>query len=1416
MCRVAEQQAGGTAYTDEQLTRWREAAIAGGLPEPSRRDRWQVLRAGVVNLWEFDEAEYWYADGWVQLTGRNETGKSSLMALTTLIPWLGDTSTTNIDTLGGSGKQFRYYVEPTTLDGDRRDASASSSRGWLWVEYARIVGSGDPEFFTTLGYAEARRASATLTPRWCTAHGAVRVRRGLDLIEARTVRSPKEVKESLADDPGQFVLPHVSGAAYRSAVAETLLGAEVERLETIGKMLRVARTPKLGESLNASFVTEKLRDALPGLERTEVEALAEGWDQLDRARRDLSLARDNVDALRQFVNQAWTPYARARLRQGADAAAAARSAFDGVTRRVRERGDALTTARAEVSRLDTAIADAQEQADRARAQREAHLQSRAYLDAQSRVQNLENKIADSERARSALKVATADIDRQDKAVAVAAAEVMAAEKKVEAHAIELKRLVAAVLEQAAVAGVRTAKDHASQRDWTRLGRAVASRRDAVHRLEVLDRAYQQHDNVARTTEERAAALRTTAETTVRDAEGAWTAAGSERERLTRAVAAWAEVLDAEVRPDASHIDQWVAALPQESDANGARLADGVRTHWFAPRVEVHARQRQGAELLRGRLKADRHQLLAEIETLRTAPDPVVPGPVLWQRSARVDRDGQPFWRLVNPRPGLDVDTLAHVEAALAAMGVLDAWVTPEGVRLTDADVQLTPTFPAVPGSSLTDLLEVAETDGPLASIVTAALAGIAWHDRPPSDHPAYAIGADGSWTTPVLSGRAEPLHPTAELLGQSARQAARQRRIDALTTQVADLDISIDGAQTVLDEAAAAEERLGAAFARLPVDGDLLGLLTTAATLTAAAERQSAQADAAERSAFARRTEADAARTAELDHAREFGLPVEPTERRAVDRALEEARHALAQVVGVERLHGGAVEMAAAASGRHEAATAVLKASRETRVEAEHALSRAEATESALRAAIDDDDAEVLARATRLGEVEKEHVDAAKADVAQRSTAERAFGTAENQLKQAEADRDLRRDERDASFNEFWRLVDSGLADQAIVELPAVEQRTIEATRDQVAVLRDRVPDPRGWAADPTVQADVVRRALQRLTERLETLRVALEAGGRTTRLDQASDPAQVSVVVEATGTAYAPRQALVRLQAIHDQLDAAYNESLQGTLTELLGSAFIEHLRDRLTELRRLTSRINDVLARHPTGTTRTRLRIHLAPAAGATEAVLSAIEQGDAILDVAVAGRVRDFLRSRIEEARALSESGAGGWQPLLADALDYRRWFAVTLQKKTGDGGHWTPLTSQNYAHLSGGARVVMLMLPFVATLTALYESMPAAPRPFWLDEAFDGLDTTNRATVLGLLGEFDLDVLVVGPGRLLNSPSVPVAAIYQVVRAEDPHPGADLAVELWAAGELTPIELSASGLAVLSGTTTEPSLFTDLEP
>ena len=143
--------------TTDQMREWRDSAVSGGLPSPVRTDRWQVLRAGVVNLWEFEVAEYWYAGGWAQLMGGNETGKSTLMALTTLIPWLGSTDQTNIDTLGRSGKRFAYYVVPTDNDGDRRPVNASRSRGWLWVEYGILRDSGHVSQHTAIQGMYARR-----------------------------------------------------------------------------------------------------------------------------------------------------------------------------------------------------------------------------------------------------------------------------------------------------------------------------------------------------------------------------------------------------------------------------------------------------------------------------------------------------------------------------------------------------------------------------------------------------------------------------------------------------------------------------------------------------------------------------------------------------------------------------------------------------------------------------------------------------------------------------------------------------------------------------------------------------------------------------------------------------------------------------------------------------------------------------------------------------------------------------------------------------------------------------------------------------------------------------------------------------------------------------------------------------------
>ena len=93
------------------------------------------------------------------------------------------------------------------------------------------------------------------------------------------------------------------------------------------------------------------------------------------------------------------------------------------------------------------------------------------------------------------------------------------------------------------------------------------------------------------------------------------------------------------------------------------------------------------------------------------------------------------------------------------------------------------------------------------------------------------------------------------------------------------------------------------------------------------------------------------------------------------------------------------------------------------------------------------------------------------------------------------------------------------------------------------------------------------------------------------------------------------------------------------------------------------------------------------------------------------------------------------------------------------------------------------MVTLLQPFIAALHAMYDQSGTGPRMMWLDEAFDGVDTDNRAMMLRLLTSCDLDWLIAGPGPIVNAATVPMATIYEVRRAPRPIPGVSLELAFW---------------------------------
>ncbi len=534
------------------LTSWRDTVIRGGLPAPARAERWQPLRAGVVNLWEYDAAEVWYADGRLQLQGANESGKSTLMTLTTLLLIAGDISSHNIDTLGQSEKRFRYYVEPTGHALDRRDATQAKNRGWAWLEFGSIGGGGAQEYFTLLLFAESRRADGTLKVQWCTAPGAARVRAGLALAKAGIVAEPGQFR----DVPG--FTAHRSGTAYRENLARTLYGSSAAWLDQVIRILRVVRTPQIGHRLDLRFLTDAFRVALPPIADDEISQLA-------------------------------------------DPVAAVTSKLTQITREEKSASDAVRALEGEVRVLDERIEAEEKAGQLAAAQREALRDSQAYQDAVSASMNVQQL---AERADAAENTAARSRRRAEEAQrAIGPAEAHLAEAGKNLDRAERAVVTAAdnVARHADDAGlVEVTARFLADRDTERMRQAARLRgtaaEEARRRIAVHAKAVTECDAATRRAGEargRAARAQRLAAERERAVEGAITA-------VAELLSEWARSLDERIRPAAESLERWIQRVSSQAvvDKPAPVLANAIsRDHLVPARRPLDQRR---AELDRAR------------------------------------------------------------------------------------------------------------------------------------------------------------------------------------------------------------------------------------------------------------------------------------------------------------------------------------------------------------------------------------------------------------------------------------------------------------------------------------------------------------------------------------------------------------------------------------------------------------------------------------------------------------------------------------------------------------------------------------------------------------------------------------------------------------------------------------------------
>ena len=1388
------------------LTEWRDAAVRGALPRPARTERWQPLRAGLVNLWEYDVAEIWYAGGHLQLQGANESGKSTLMTLTTLLLLAGDTSSNNIDTLGQSDKRFRYYVEPTGHALDRRVATQAKYRGWAWLEFgSSSSGSGADEYFTLLLFAESRRPDNNLTLQWCTAHGSARVREGLTLVSAGVIAEPRQFRDV------QGFTAHPSGTAYREEIARTLYGSDKAWLDQLVRILRVVRTPHIGQRLDLRFLTTAIRHALPPIAQDEIDQLASGWEQLQRLRNERDATEQALAAVAEFNRQRWRPWADSVIRAAADPVSAVTSRLTQITREEKAASDAVSALTGESAELDARI-EAEDQAMQlATEQRDALRENKAYDDARTASLNAQQL---AERAAAAETTAERTRKRAGQALeAIAPAEsrLATARENLEHSERAVASAADTVAGHADRAGlIDVSARYLPDRDTQRLKQAARLRgtaaAEALRRIRAHAKAVTAHDTAA--SKARDARLR--ADKAQREAAAREQAIEATLTVVAELLADWARSLDDRLRPSAELLENWtrqVSALTMAGQPSPVLTAVIGREFLAPARRPLDKRHAELESALK--INADdRAAAQAELAVVQALRDPQPRDPELWSRRERpegVSTAGAPLWRLVETAdPDVPVATL---EAAMDAAGLLQAWITTDGMFVraregSDIVWMLTESphragFPDAAGS-LRAVLRPADDANSLTPVVDRLLRSVCYGADLPGE--GTALGEDGRWRHGNLAGWAAPAPDGARLLGAAARAADRSRRIGELRAR---LDRLAAEAERLAAELAGIQELLAAldvAADRAPSDTDVVAAVLGARDAARAAEDAAADADVADDAEGQARLLADNAATEVAVHCADHDLPRTSGAIEQLQAALAEYQAAIGTLVSAISLllpMRDAAEQAAATVGQlreaHENAASDAASDDET---ARGLRARADAA----RTALTKEAQEILDEAGRLGRRIEKAAKALKGLRESHSELTTRKLKAEVTLEQVAGRRKEAEDQRQKYVDQWLGCVDSGLPRLRGLDDPPA--RHVTAALESVRAARAKI-SPRDWPDDPDAAARRVQVQWQRMTEAVAELRSRLETlAGRTVRTaspGEGSDafPGAVEIVVDATGTALAPPTAAATLDVLLQRLQSDYDEELTKAINELLGSTFIEHLRERLAEAERLRSDINAKLAHTPTSVSGLTLRLVRVPVAEerAANDVLAALERDFDLLPEAVQGQLRQFLAERVSDAQERAKAASEpDWRTRLAEVLDYRQWFEMRLEYRTprtgnGSSGNWRALDRGDHGLLSQGAKVVTLMQPFIAALHAMYDQSSIGPRMIWLDEAFGGVDSDNKAAMFRLLASCDMDWLIAGPGIIANSAAVPLAAIYEVRRAPKPLPGVSLELAVWSGNKLT---------------------------
>ena len=1364
-------------------------------------NRWQVHRAGILNYWYYDEAEFLFAGGRLMLRGSNGSGKSVTMQSLVTVLLDGVTQARRLDSFGSQSRRIEDY-----LLGEREISEVDERTGYLFFEYKRE----ETEQYVTTGIGlHAKRGTGRVDFWGFVLENGRRVgtdfalyHLGHDPETGKTVKIPlsrRELVHAIGAD-GQVVSSH---SEYMALVNARVYGfRELGQYEELMRLLIQLRSPKLSRDFKPTVIYEILNASLPALTDEELRPLSETLANIEQTRLSLEQMRREEKAFSQLC-QAYTAYNQSVLGKRASLFLGQRERLQAAERRLEAIGGEKKEAEALCAQAATAQQSLTAEESRLREEQKALMSNEAFQAAEEKKQRLderaqlakrrEQKADDYAAKRRRELTLTEDLRkaeaacealRQAAAAALAALGELAADGVFPEHAALAAEATAETVDDALAQVFRQ-----RLKDWRAHLRAVrAAFADIGQRREELARLAQEFSEELRQLdvykEEKAQAERALGE--ARQALVAqyyeWKKAYAERLPVEEETKLLGMLADLYETCDWQDVTEVLEAAQTAAQQRLLAQESEVRLVLTETREAREAKEAEIAQLKEAReAEPEQHEAVrATRARLRAAGIPC-----------------QSFYEAVEFKKEVSPETRERLESALTEAGLLQALILADDA----ADAQLTAEDygavlragePVLMGQSLCDYLEPTpdEAAGVTKERIAAVLGGIkvtlAAGAYPAADDGVTCIDIEtGGYAQGCVSGHA-PHAEGARYIGRQAREALRRRQLAAAEAELAALRQREERQQAELAEIAAARAAVLEARRAFPAETACRTQYEAArakeAFITQQAQRveekdaqqKERQLALRERIAALRELRADDALAAE-------DAAYEAAERQELDVMFRKAgdlrsaqslaardRDDLADTrAEADRLRGEQLELeardqwlGARLAALDELLAALDAAAIEQRIAA--IAARLDAVPEELRQAVREE-TEARGRLRQLAQ-ESERLTRACAERHQLTAAaeklveaERAYAflPAEDLTPQGIAALAKAQESSDAATlaKRFTRVSNAYQESQSVL----TEYRLILQTAETALALPAGLGTAAALAADDATAAVLFPEDWQVLREAAARQLVLTVSGSRKE-------------------SPYAERDALVQRLAEQQNLLSEQDEALyKQIIMNSIGATISAYIYDA----ERWVSQMNAIMAQSETSS---GLRFHLswkpdvdaADAAGGENLreVVRLLHADPGALTEEDRGKLMDFFKNRVDQARAIADAddkSADAWSPAVRDMLDYRQWFAFQLSYDKGEKIRRRQLTDRNFLQFSGGEKAMAMYTPlFSAAYSRYQEAAPDAPRLITLDEAFAGVDEQNMRDMFRLVESMHFNYIMNSQAVWGEYDVVPELNIYNLLR------------------------------------------------